>query len=756
MDNNTHYLSTMDPNKLNPPTEGNPHPLPKEPDRQPPTRTNYETVFTNYKAGMQGVDAEKVKQVVFEMSKDSAHFINEQRKSSQTEARIAKMKAQLKTLSPSHLSGFQSQVDTKIAELEGSRDLTRTWIHVDMDAFFAAVEERDNPALKGKAFAVGGIGMISTASYAARKFGVRSAMPGFIALKLCPQLQFVPCNFDKYKAASDLTRQVFKQYDPHFEAMSLDEAHLDVTDYCASHHHTNGETVASEIRQKVFEITNGLTCSCGIACNKLLAKIASDQNKPNGQFSIAADRNSIMVFVATLPVRKIPGVGRVTERMLNAFHVENCGDVVQHRAVLAALFSPIALDFFFSSALGLGSTTHPPPPVEGKVGRKGMSCERTFRPLSARGALQAKLRELAEQLSEELKEESLKGKTLTLKLKTTAFELRTRAATVERYTNSSEELYNTGIKLLRTELPIELRLMGLRMSNFAETKRDPGQKSLEEVLGNASKKKKKQKMVDEHSEEEEGNEQEEFDTPHRSQVLSAGDEVELTFHDWDDDDDDNVEDGNDDKRKEDATPLFTYNSALPIPPTQLDAAVQKWRNGSSGNQQQNDQIRNNGDDTGNVEKVQDKKSHDYSVSWTCTACTYDNPKLLPWCEMCGESRVKKKDYATTSAAAAAGNNKNKKKRRVGSILNYVHPINTERKVEKRVAVTEEGGGKREERGEGSMQQRHIEQKKTGEEDKGEDEDEDLIECEGCGQWIRESEYQVHTDGHVASMMRDRK
>jgi DNA polymerase kappa len=734
--------------------------MPKAPDRQPPsppppTRTNYGTVFTNYKAGMQGVDVEKVKQVVFEMSKDSAHFINEQRKSSQTEARIARMKAQLKTLSPSHLAGFQSQVDTKIAELEGSRDLTRTWIHVDMDAFFAAVEERDNPALKGKAFAVGGIGMISTASYAARKFGVRSAMPGFIALKLCPQLQFVPCNFDKYKAASNLTRQVFKQYDPHFEAMSLDEAHLDVTDYCASHN-TNGETVASEIRQKVFEITNGLTCSCGTAGNKLLAKIASDQNKPNGQFSIAADRDSIMDFVATLPIRKIPGVGRVTERMLNAFHVENCGDVVQHRAVLAALFSPIALDFFFSSALGLGSTTHPPPPVEGEIGRKGMSCERTFRPLSARGALQAKLRELAEQLSEELKEESLKGKTLTLKLKTTAFELRTRAATIYKYTNSSEDLYNTGIKLLRAELPIELRLMGLRMSNFAETKRDPGQKSLEEVLGNATKKKKRQKMVDEHNEEEEGNEEEEFDTPHRSQVLSAGDEVELTFHDWDDDDDDddNVEDG-DDKRNKDPGPLSTYNNALSIPPTQLDAAVQNWRSGSGENQQQNDQTRNNGDDNGNVEKDQDEKPHGYSVSWTCTVCTYDNPKLLPWCEMCGDSRVKKKEHATTPSAAA-GNRKNKKKRKGGSILNYVHPIKTEGKVENRGVVTEEEGGKREERGEGSMQQRHIEQKKTEEEDKGEVEDEDLIECEGCGQWIRESEYQVHTDGHVASMVRDRK
>lgn len=166
------------------------------------------------------------------MSKDSAHFQNEQRKQQATEERVRRMQAQAAALSAHDLARHTAAADEKVAELEATRDLTRTWLHVDMDAFFASVEELDNPALAGRPFAVGGLGMISTASYAARKFGVRSAMPGFIGLKLCPDLLFVSPNFDKYRTAAERTRVIFKDYDADLHAASLDEAFLDITEFC--------------------------------------------------------------------------------------------------------------------------------------------------------------------------------------------------------------------------------------------------------------------------------------------------------------------------------------------------------------------------------------------------------------------------------------------------------------------------------------------------------------------------------------------
>jgi hypothetical protein len=210
----------------------------------PPT---YATVFTNAKAGMEGVDKERVKRLVYEMSKDSPHFLNEQRKMAATEERVGRMRAAAAALSRAALARHAAAADAQLAELEAGRDLSRTWLHVDMDAFFASVEELDNPSLRGRPFAVGGLGMISTASYAARKFGVRSAMPGFIALRLCPDLVFVPCSFDKYRSAAERTRAVFAAFDPSFQAASLDEASLDVTQVCADRGMT-GETARPPAR----------------------------------------------------------------------------------------------------------------------------------------------------------------------------------------------------------------------------------------------------------------------------------------------------------------------------------------------------------------------------------------------------------------------------------------------------------------------------------------------------------------------------
>ncbi|KAK9862384.1 hypothetical protein WJX84_004497 [Apatococcus fuscideae] len=434
------------------------------------------TVFTNAKAGMAGVDKEHVQKVVYEMSKNSPHFKNEQRKQKQTDERIAKMKQRAHGISQTDLAGLTRSMDAKVAHLETTRDLSRTWLTVDMDAFFAACEELDNPALKTQPMAVGGIGMISTANYVARKYGVRSAMPGFIARELCPQLVFAKPNFSKYTAASRASRVIFADYDAEFSAGSLDEAHLDVTDYC-NQHGLSGADVAETIRRRMREEVK-LTCSVGVGPNRLLSKVAADMNKPDGQYVVAADLPGIKRFVAALPIRKVPGIGKVAEQTLAAFGVTACQGLLDHKGLLAGLYSPISMDFFLASGLGLGQTQHSEPVADGEVGRKGISCERTFGPISKTGELEAKACELAEKLAEEMADEGLKGKTLTLKLKETTFELRTRAHTSSQFISSVADIRNVALRLLRAEMPIAIRLMGLRMSSFQEIRTLPGQRSL--------------------------------------------------------------------------------------------------------------------------------------------------------------------------------------------------------------------------------------------------------------------------------------
>lgn len=264
---------------------------------------SYHTVFTNAKAGMDGVDKEKVQKIVYEMSKGSKYFENEQRRETYIQQRIENLRCQAALLTASDIADFEKIADRRVLELEASRDLSRTWIHVDMDAFYAAVETLENPSLVGKPMAVGNMSMICTANYEARKFGVRAAMPGFIARKLYPDLIFVPTNFQKYSHYSELTRKVFREYDSRFIARSLDEAYLDVTDVCRQRC-MSGERVAEEIRHAVHSET-GLTCSAGVAANRLLAKVCSDINKPNGQYVMPNERPAIMAFLSSLPIRKV-------------------------------------------------------------------------------------------------------------------------------------------------------------------------------------------------------------------------------------------------------------------------------------------------------------------------------------------------------------------------------------------------------------------------------------------------------------------
>ncbi len=245
----------------------------------------------------------------------------------------------------------------------------RKIIHIDMDCFYAAIEERDNPALRGKPVAVGGStrrGVLTTANYEARKFGCHSAMPVFLALRKCPKLIVVPVRFDVYKEASRQIREVFAEYTDLIEPLSLDEAYLDV-----SHRDEPSDELALEIRRAIWRKTK-LTSSAGIASNKLIAKIASDINKPCGQCVVADDE--IDAFLAPLPVGKLWGVGSKGRERLSAMGIETCGDLRKlDKFTLAAELGRFGVELY-DRCRGIDDREVSPDRV-----RKSSSQENTFR-----------------------------------------------------------------------------------------------------------------------------------------------------------------------------------------------------------------------------------------------------------------------------------------------------------------------------------------------------------------------------------------
>ena len=361
--------------------------------------------------------------------------------------------------------------------LRKQRDLTRTIVHVDMDMFYAAVEMRDNPALAGVPMAVGGMGMLSTSNYAARKFGVRAAMPGFIAKKLCPELVIVPGNMEKYAGVSEVVRGVFREYDPNFAPMSLDEAYLDITELVAREAEVSTECEVStagrlvqEMRAKIQERTQ-LTASAGIAPNCFLAKVCSDLNKPNGQFELRPNAEDIMKFVSTLNIRKVGGIGNVQEQLLKGIGVQTCRDLFEKRAEIRLLFSELSSEFYLEVSQGIGSSRIEPPEERE---RKSISTETTFSETSDRAALLDILTQLCRDLASDCREKGISGQAVTVKIKSHDFKTKTRVSQLCDFSNDEDLIHATARKILinlldsSEEQPLALRLMGVRLSGLQD------------------------------------------------------------------------------------------------------------------------------------------------------------------------------------------------------------------------------------------------------------------------------------------------
>ena len=361
------------------------------------------------------------------------------------------------------------RADEYIEEQELSRDLSQTIVHIDCDAFYAAVEELDRPELKDVPMAVGK-GVLTTCNYHARKFGCRSGMAGFVAMKLCPNLICLPLNFEKYTAKAEEVRKIIADYDPRFESASIDEAYLNITQYCQDHEMTP-EDVVTQLRDEVHRKTK-ITISAGIAANAKIAKIASNRNKPNGQFKVASNRTVILSFMHELPTRKVNGVGRVFERELDAIGIKTCGDIYPLRAYLSKLFGEKAFQFLIQCYLGLGRTTVQPAE---EYERKSVGTESTFRDMSGKAELREKLRWIAEELEKDLTRTQFKGRTLVLKVKLHTYEVLTRQVVPPKAVHLANDLYAYALPMmakLEKEIPgMKLRLMGLRCTNLVSTKK---------------------------------------------------------------------------------------------------------------------------------------------------------------------------------------------------------------------------------------------------------------------------------------------
>jgi len=352
----------------------------------------------------------------------------------------------------------------------------RKIIHIDMDAFFASIEQRDFSHYRHKPIAVGGKGprgVVAAASYEARKFGVHSAMPSRTAKQLYPELIFVKPRFDVYKEVSSQIMDIFRDYTDLVEPLSLDEAYLDVTKN--KKNIPSATRIAKEIKRIIRDKTR-LTASAGISINKFLAKIASDMDKPDGITVILPDQ--VMDFLKTLPIEKFFGVGKVTLAKMKALNIHTGADLQKFDRMELIRHFGKAGQYFYEVCRGIDNREVTPERI-----RKSQGAERTFsEDIIQYRMLHEKLKLIAEDLGKRLEKYGVRGRTITLKIKYYDFDLKTRSTSFPAFKSSAEELYSTAVELLHSaDLPRKpIRLLGISLSNLntVDDKQPSGQLTL--------------------------------------------------------------------------------------------------------------------------------------------------------------------------------------------------------------------------------------------------------------------------------------
>jgi DNA polymerase-4 len=353
----------------------------------------------------------------------------------------------------------------------------RKIIHVDMDAFYASVEQHDHPELRGKPIAVGGgnnRGVVAAASYEARKYGVRSAMPSVTAKRLCPDLIFVKSRFDRYREVSAQIRELFFEYTDLVEPLSLDEAYLDVT--VNKYQFPSATIIAYDIRRRIYEVS-GITASAGISVNKFLAKIASDYNKPNGQKTILPEE--IIEFLEELEIRKFHGIGKVTADKMYQFGIFTGKDLKKKPLDFLKEHFGKSGAHYYQIVRGIHKS-----PVKADRIRKSLGAERTFSEnISSELFMKERLIQIAEEIEKRIATTDVAGKTVTLKIKYRDFKTQTRSKTLPYFIRDKKTIIDTAITLLEQERFREsVRLLGITLSNLNTGQEDNEDEDIEEVV----------------------------------------------------------------------------------------------------------------------------------------------------------------------------------------------------------------------------------------------------------------------------------
>ncbi len=373
-------------------------------------------------------------------------------------------------------TGHTNPNGVSTSRAEGGADKSgqlRKIIHIDMDAFYASVEQRDNPELRGKPVAVGGSherGVVAAASYEARRFGIHSAMPSVTARRKCPDLIFVPPRFDVYRAVSHQIRAIFAEYTPLIEPLSLDEAYLDVTENLKGI--PLARQIAQEIRAKIRQETS-LTASAGVSYNKFLAKMASDQRKPDGLFVITPEVGP--AFVETLSVGKFHGIGPATAAKMNRLGIHTGLDLKQQPLVFLQEHFGKAGGHYYSIARGIDGR-----PVRPDRTRKSIGAENTFaQDLTGFEEMRAELRPILDKVWRYCEQSGARGRTVTLKVKYADFQQITRSRSLHTDVESRSRLEQVSLELLSALLPTSkgVRLLGVTLSSLS-TERAPDNQQL--------------------------------------------------------------------------------------------------------------------------------------------------------------------------------------------------------------------------------------------------------------------------------------
>jgi len=410
--------------------------------------------YIDWKPGMEVKDKQEITRIIETASSNTRYYERQgeirDRRRKQIEEMMRKIE-KTKTDKQEFL-GIQYTIETKRKELEKQRNLTRTWAHFDLDMFYVACEIRDRPELADKPVAVGMNLYINTANYIARKFGIYSAMPGFIAQKLCPELIVLPPSLPKYQETSNTFKKILSEYDPKLESRGMDEATLDMTDYLERYGITEEkdiEKLLTDIKASINEAT-GITCTCGIAPNKMLAKIACDTHKPNGIFYVKNTREDVLNFMMPLSVRKVPGIGIYLQEICFELNIETVKDILDHLEELYISLPENTFMFFLKSALGIGRYLH-----DNSNERKSVSATNTIEETMDREVLENVVKQTSAKVADNLKKAGKKARRISIMVKSWHFRMTNKSTFLARYSDEASDIEKAALRMFREVDPQE-------------------------------------------------------------------------------------------------------------------------------------------------------------------------------------------------------------------------------------------------------------------------------------------------------------